>query len=109
MKTKEAITLFQYYQRSNHRKRTLQSYLPLLNQFKVLYGEKGFEDIGSDEVYGFLENLTQGLARSTRRLRYAQLKAFFNFVINRCDNTSLLSKTFRTRNRAPGKSPIKRR
>ena len=68
MKTKEAISLFQTYQRSSHRKRTLQSYLPMLNQFKALYGETVFENLGSDEVYRFLESLTQGLARSTRRL-----------------------------------------
>ena len=103
-----AITLFQTYQRSSHRKRTLQSYLPMLNQFKALYGETVFENIGSDEVYRFLESVTQGRARSTRRLRYAQLKAVFNFVINRCDldiknpcNTSLLSKTFRTPKQSP--------
>lgn len=114
MKTKEAITLFQYYQRSSHRKRTLQSYLPLLVQFKTQYGEKVFENITPDEVYSFLENLTQNLARSTRRLRYAQLKAFFNFVINRCDldiknpcSTSLLSKTFRTPKQIPRKVPDK--
>jgi integrase/recombinase XerD len=110
MKTKEAITLFQTYQRSSHRKRTLQSYLPMLNQFKALYGETVFENLGSDEVFRFLESLTQGLARSTRRLRYAQLKSLFNFVINRCDldmknpcNTSLLSKTFRTPKQSPRK------
>ena len=108
MKTKEAISLFQTYQRSSHRKRTLQSYLPMLNQFKALSGETVFENLGSDEVYRFLESLTQGLARSTRRLRYAQLKSLFNFVINRCDldiknpcNTSLLSKTFRTPKQSP--------
>jgi integrase/recombinase XerD len=108
MKTKEATALFQTYPRSSHRKRTIQSYLAMLNQFKALYGETVFENIGSDEVYRFLEDVTQGRARSTRRLRYAQLKAVFNFVINRCDldmknlcNTSLLSKTFRTPRQSP--------
>jgi integrase/recombinase XerD len=110
MKTKEAISLFQTYQRSNHRERTLRSYLPLLNQLKAQHGEGVFENIGSDEVYRFLETVTQGMARSTRRLRYAQLKAVFNFVINRCDldmknpcNTSLLLKTFRTPRQSPRK------
>jgi hypothetical protein len=81
----------------------------MLNRFKTLYKEKAFESIGSDEVYGFLENLTQGLAKLTQRLRYAQLKAFFNLVINRCDqdiknpgNTSLLSKTFRSTKQSAG-------
>jgi hypothetical protein len=82
----------------------------MLNQFKALYGDTVFKNIGFDEVFRFLESLTQGLARSTRRLRYAQLKSLFNFVINRCDldmknpcNTSLLSKTFRTPKQSPRK------
>jgi len=42
------------------------------------------------------------MAKSTRRLRYAQLKAFYNFIIDRCSlnmrnpcNASLLSKSFK--------------
>jgi hypothetical protein len=83
--------------------------------FSSQYGEKGFENITPDEVYGFLENLTQNLAKSTRRLRYAQLKPFFNFFINRSDldiknpcDTSLLSKTFRIPKQVPGESPTTR-
>jgi integrase/recombinase XerD len=85
-----------------------------LVQFDAQHGDKVFENITPDEVYGFLENLAQNLAKSTRRLRYAQLKAFFNFVINRCDmdiknpcNTSLLSKTFPTPKQTPRKVPDK--
>lgn len=40
MKTKEAIDLFQSYQKSTHKKRTLQSYLPLLLRFGSQYGER---------------------------------------------------------------------
>ena len=110
MKANEAIPLFQTYPRSNHRKRTLHSYLSLINQFKGQDGEAVIENLDSDEVYRFLETITQGLARSTRRFRYAQLKAVFNFVINRCDldmknpcNTRLLLKAFRTPKQSPQK------
>jgi integrase len=85
MKTKEAIDLFQSYQKSTHKKRTLQSYLPLLLRFGSQYGERLLKTIGPEEVFHFLEGATAGRARSTRRLRYAQLKAFYNFIINRCD------------------------
>ncbi len=84
MKVKEAITLFQYYQRSNHKKRTTASYLHLLRKFENLYGERPFDSMEADEIYHFLETLTEGLAKSSRRLRYAQLKAFYNFIITRC-------------------------
>ena len=41
-------------------------------------------EIKPDEIYHFLEQMTKTLSRSTRRLRYAQLKVFFNFVIEKC-------------------------
>jgi hypothetical protein len=54
------------------------------------------------EVFHFLGGTTAGHARSTRRLRYAQLKAFYNFIINRCNfemrnpcSASLVSKAFK--------------
>jgi integrase/recombinase XerD len=110
MKTKEAIDLFQFYQKSTHKKRTLQSYVPLLGRFGAQYGERSLRSIGSEDVFHFLEDITEGRARSTRRLRYAQLKAFYNFVISRCDSemrnpcsASLLSKAFK------GPKPISRR
>jgi len=52
--------------------------------------------------------MTKTLSRSTRRLRYAQLKAFFNFIIEKClpdlknpCNAPLLSKTFRMPRQTP--------
>jgi hypothetical protein len=70
MKVKEAITLFQYYQRSSFKKEN-----------HSLYGERPFDSVEADEIYHFLETLTQDHAKSSRRLRYAQLKAFYNFII----------------------------
>ncbi|HOD35577.1 MAG TPA: site-specific integrase [Syntrophales bacterium] len=102
MKTKEAIDLFQFYQKSTLRQRTLQSYTPLLGNFGSRYGERSLKSIGSEEVFHFLETVTEGRARSTRRLRYVQLKAFYNFIINRCDSemrnpcsAPLLAKAFK--------------
>jgi integrase len=52
--------------------------------------------------------MTKTLSKSTRRLRYAQLKAFFNFIIEKCYpdlknpcNAPLLSKTFRMPRQTP--------
>ena len=116
MKTKEAIDLFQSYQKSTHKKRTLQSYLPLLLRFGSQYGERLLKAIGPEEIFHFLEETTAGRARSTRRLRYAQLKAFYNFIINRCDfemrnpcsiSISLVSKAFKVAKPLPRKIPEK--
>jgi len=103
MTVKEAITLFGYHQKSNLKQRGKAGYQYLLRRFAALYAERKFASIGPDEIYQFLEVLTQNSAKSTRRLRYAQIKAFFNFIIDKCClnmkspcNTSLLYKAFRT-------------
>ena len=103
MTLKEAITLFRCHQRSNLKARTIRSYQPLLQRFQVQHGERSFDAIGSDEIFQFLETVTGDHSKSTRRLRYAQLKAFFNFLIDKCNlnlknpcNASLLSKAFKT-------------
>jgi len=77
MSVKEAISLFRFYQQSNHRKRTADSYRFLLQHFESLYSDRDLDSIKPDEIYHFLEQMTKTLSKSTRRLRYAQLKAFF--------------------------------
>jgi integrase/recombinase XerD len=103
MTTQESIRLFENYLHSNRKRRTIDSYVHLLSRFERIYAERALDSIGPNEIYTFLESLTQDLAKSTRRLRYAQLKAFYNFIIERCSlimknpcNTSLLSKSYRT-------------
>ena len=108
MTTQEAITLFKYYLQSNHKQRTIDSYNLLLDRFNEIHAEKGLDGISPDEIFHFLEDLSRNLAKSTRRLRYAQLKAFFNLIIDRCSlnmrnpcNASLLSKSFKAPKQVP--------
>jgi hypothetical protein len=68
------------------------------------------DEISPDEIFHFLEDQTKNLVKSTRRLRYAQLKAFYNFIIDRCSlnirnpcNASLLSKSFKAPKQVPHK------
>jgi integrase/recombinase XerD len=110
MTMKEAIDLFKYYLQSNHKTRTIESYTLLLDRFSAIHAEKLLEDISPDEIFHFLEDQTRNLAKSTRRLRYAQMKAFYNFIIDRCSlnmrnpcNASLLSKSFKAPKQVPHK------
>jgi len=79
---KEAIDIFQSSQKNIHRKRTKDSYRYILEHFEKHFPDSDIEAITPDQIYQFLEVLTERAAKSTRRLRYAQLKAFFNFLIN---------------------------
>jgi len=103
MTIREAITLFGYHQRSDLKARTVQSYHPLLQRFEARFADRPFDSIGSDEIYQFLESLTEKRSKSARRLRYAQLKAFCNFLFEKCNlnlrnpcNAPLLAKAFKT-------------
>ena len=53
MMTHEAIKLFKDYLHSNHRKRTIESYGPLLDKYEGAYAERVLDSIGSDEIYHF--------------------------------------------------------
>jgi site-specific recombinase XerD len=83
MTIKETITLFGYHQRSSQKPRTIQSYRPLLQNIEGRFAGRPFDSIGSDEIYHLLETLTEAQSKSTRRLRYAQMKAFYNFLIEK--------------------------
>jgi len=103
MTIKEAITLFGYHQRSSQKPRTIQSYRPLLRKIEGRFAGRSFDSIGSDEIYHLLETLTEAQSKSTRRLRYAQMKAFYNFLIEKSDsnmrnpcNAPILAKAFKT-------------
>ena len=103
MTIRDAITLFGYHQRSDLKARTVQSYHPLLQRLDAQFGDRSFDSIGPDEIYQFLESLTENLSKSTRRLRYAQLKAFCNFLIEKFNlnlrnpcNAPLLARAFKT-------------
>jgi site-specific recombinase XerD len=110
MITKEAINLFKYYLQSNNKKKTIKSYNSLFDKFEAIYSQRQLEDISPDEIFRFLEDVTRNHSKSTRRLRYAQIKSFYNFIIDRRSlnmrnpcNTPLLSKAFK----APKNSPRK--
>jgi integrase/recombinase XerD len=102
MKIKVAIDKFRYHQKTNLKQRTIKSYIYLLLRFEAAYADKDVESIRSEEILKFLQILTGNTVKSTRRLRYSQIKTFFNFIIDECSldiknpcNSSLLSKSFR--------------
>ena len=53
----------------------------MLDNFEELFGDKDLASISSEEIFQFFEILTENNSKSTKRHRYSQLKAFFNFII----------------------------
>ena len=102
MTIQDAIELFEKHQKSTVKKSTIKSYGKFLDKVqKRFYGQE-VVSVSADDISKFLEECTDNLNRSTRHLRYAQMKAFFNYVIEACDlniknpcNATLLFKTFK--------------
>ena len=110
MTIREAVELFKHHQKGNVKKNTLRSYGKFLDQLQERFTEQQVVSVTPDDISSFLEECTEGLSKSTRHLRYAQIKAFFNYVIeatgvnikNPCSAASLL-KTFKNAQHRPRK------
>jgi site-specific recombinase XerD len=90
------IELFRTHQKSQAREKTRESYAYLLRNLETFFGETALEAIRAENIHQFLLTVTDGRARSSARLRCAQVKAFFNLMIehgkitsNPCDDLDL--------------------
>ncbi len=97
MTVQEGIELFKRHQQRQAR----ESYAYLLRNLETFFGEKPMDALCAEDIHQLLFAVTRGRARSSARLRYAQVKSFYNFMIehgkvalNPCD-ALVLRKTFR--------------
>ena len=56
-----------------------------MSKFCVLLGDHQLDEISTDDVIEFLNLLTEDCKPQTKRIRYANLSAFFNFIQNNID------------------------
>lgn len=111
MKVSLALKIFKDYQKANLRPSTIAGYRYLMNLFEEFFGGKDVSSLGSEDVYHFLEMITESNSKSTKGHRYAQLKAFLNFIIMNYEldvsnplDTPLMRKTFRKPKTEPRKT-----
>ncbi len=81
MVIQQAMELFKEHQKGTVKKSTLKSYGKFLEHFNQSFSNFEVISVSADQIGRFLDECTEGLSRSTRHLRYAQIKAFFNYVI----------------------------
>ena len=82
MKASIVLKIFRDYQKANLKLSTAGGYTYLLDNFEALFGEKDLKSINGEDAYHFLEIITENSSKSSKRHRYSQLKALFNFVIS---------------------------
>ncbi|NIS70106.1 MAG: site-specific integrase, partial [Proteobacteria bacterium] len=111
MKVSVALKIFRDYQNANLKPRTVLGYRYILIGFEEFFGEKDVRSVSGEDIYHFLEMITEDNSKSSKRHRYSQLKAFFNFIItnyvmdhrNPLD-TPLMRKSFRKAKARPRKA-----
>jgi integrase len=87
---------------------TLKSYQAALATFLTEFAGRQIGDLSTEDVLSHLNRVTEGKKPQTRRVRYAHLSAFFNFIRNNLDpefrnpcDTPAMKRLFR--NRAPAR------
>jgi site-specific recombinase XerD len=70
------------------KKNTARRYKVFIDRFCHEFGNDDINQINSDDVLSFLNRQTEGNKPYTKRIRYAQLSAFFNFIRNNIDHES---------------------
>jgi integrase len=75
-----------------------------MDKFCVLFGDHQLGELTTDDVMEFLNLVTAGCKPQTKRIRYANLSAFFNFMQNNIDpdlsnpcDSLMLRKLFRSK------------
>ena len=104
MKVKQAATLWLNYHKNNSRNNTVRAYKDIAQKFCQEHGDKDLNDLNSDHVLKFLNNITDGNKPLTKKIRFAQLNALLNFFKNNIDpdfqnpcETPLLKKMFKVK------------
>ena len=104
MQVSEAAKLWLEYHKSHSKENSIRAYRPVLTQLCEEFGAENLEDITTERALSFLNRITEGRKRQTRKTRYSHLLAFFNFIKNNIDqdfrnpcDTPMLKKLFRAK------------
>ena len=87
MKVSKAVEFLLEYHRSSSRRNTIRAYEAILAKFCERFGGKELDELSSNEVLSFLNEITEGRKSATKRTRYSHLSAFFNFIKNNHEHT----------------------
>jgi integrase len=104
MQVSEATKLWLEYHKSHSKENSIRAYKLVLSKLCVEFGTENLEEITTEKVLSFLNRITEGRKRQTKKTRYSHLLAFFNFIKNNLDlefrnpcDTPMLKKLFRAK------------
>jgi integrase/recombinase XerD len=104
MQISEAAKLWLEYHKCHSKENSIRAYNLVLTQLCEEFGGENLKVVTTERVLSFLNRITAGRKRQTKRTRYSHLLAFFNFIKNHIDqdfrnpcDTPMLKKLFRAK------------
>ena len=104
MKVSEAAKLWLEYHKCHSKENSIRAYLLVLTKFCDEFGSDDLKEITTERALSFLNRVTEGKKKQTKKTRYSHLLAFFNFIKNHIDqdfrnpcDTPMLKKLFRAK------------
>ena len=98
----KAAIIWLDYRQAHSKKNTVRAYEWVINKFCEKVGDLDLNELSPDGILTFLNLITEGRKSQTKRVRFAHLTAFFNFIKNNIDpdinnpcNLPMLRKLFR--------------
>ncbi len=64
------------------KKNTIRAYNWVVNKFCDQFGDSELTELSSDQILQYLNRITEGRKPQTKRVRFAHLSSFFNFLKN---------------------------
>ena len=80
MQISEAAKLWLEYHKCHSKENSIRAYKLVLTKFCEEFGTENLEEITTEMTLSFLNRITEGKKRQTKRTRYSHLLAFFNFI-----------------------------
>jgi integrase len=104
MKVSEAAKLWLEYHKCHSKENSIRAYKLVLTKFCDEFGRDDLKEITTEKALSFLNRVTEGKKKQTKKTRYSHLLAFFNFIKNHIDqdfrnpcDTPMLKKLFRAK------------
>ena len=93
MKVSEAAKLWLEYHKCHSKQNTIKAYRLVLTKFCKEFETENLEGITTEMALSFLNQITEGKKQNTKKTRYSQLLAFFNFIKSQSRFLSILTAT----------------
>jgi len=115
MQIKAAAKLWLEYHECHSKENSIRAYKLILTQLCAEFGTEDLTEMTTERVLSFLNRITGGRKRQTKKTRYSHLLSFFNFIKNNIDqefrnpcDTPMLKKLFRPKRPITGTLSIKK-